>query len=99
MAKEAVPYPDLPETPANDPTVTRAMFWRAAWLRDLAQLEALQALMDRERRRKRVDLVTRDALSSAYVGIDKERRNSFRTLIEAGGLLFAWAPDEKGAAR
>jgi hypothetical protein len=74
------------------------MFWRAAWLRDLAQLQALQAVIDRERRRKRVDRVERDALSSAYVTMDKELRSSFRTLVEVGGLLFAWAPDAKGGA-
>jgi hypothetical protein len=95
MAKEAIPYPDLPDTPANDPSVTRAQFWRAAWLRDLAEAEAFQRVADAQRRLKRTDLITCYALSAAESALTGEAKKSLTTLIEAGGLLYAWAPDTK----
>lgn len=97
MAREAAPFPDLPDTPANDPRVTRAQFWRAAWLRDLAQLEAIQRLAAAQRRLKRTDRVTQIALSSAELTLAKETKQSLTTLIAAGGLLYAWAPDAKSS--
>jgi hypothetical protein len=99
MAKEAIPYPDLLETPANDPRVSRAQFWRAAWLRDLAEYQALVTLREKEYTRKRPDLVTQMALTAALGHAGHELRECFRTLVDAGGLLFAWAPDQKGGAQ
>lgn len=93
MAKEAILYPDLPNTPANDPSVTRTAFWRAAWLRDLAEHEALQRLMAKQYALKRPDHVTQMALVGALQHSAAELQHSFKTLVDAGGLLLAWAPD------
>jgi hypothetical protein len=95
MAKEAIPYPDLPDTPANDPSVTLAQFWRAAWLRDLAEAEAFQRLAAAQRGLKRTDRITARALFAAERALTEEAKKSLTTLIAAGGLLYAWAPDTK----
>jgi hypothetical protein len=99
MAKAAIPYPDLPETPAADPTVTRAMFWHAAWLRAVAEHAALDQLLSRQYALKRRDHATEIALINALRRSDEDVQTTFKTLVGAGGLLFAWAPDVKGGAR
>lgn len=88
MATQAVPYPDLPShtTPWND------LFWRAAWLRDLAEMEAMQRLTRRLRRLKGTDEITLMALYGAMHRAEKETKASLQALIAAGGLLYAWAP-------
>jgi hypothetical protein len=100
MAKEAIAYPELPKTPADDPTVTHAMFWRAAWLRDLAEHTALERLVAKLHGLKGTDYVTLRALYSALQHSEKEVKDSFRELVQYGGLLYAWVPDAKkgGAA-
>jgi hypothetical protein len=99
MAKDAIPYPDMPNTPAEDPSVTSAVFWRAAWLRDLAEREALERLARKQHALKRHDHVTNMALAGACCDAQRELEAAFAALVRHGGLLFAWAPDTKGAAR
>lgn len=98
MAKEAIPYPDLPER-ANDPTITRAMFWRAGWLRALAEQEIFERRVVNTGNWCRKPHPLQMALISARNHLRHDVSDAFNELRAAGGLLFAWAPDTKGGAR
>lgn len=87
----AMPYPELPK-----PGAGRAEFWRAAWLRDLAHLQALRSFLvssSHETWSKPLSM----AMAAAEVSLEREVEQSFPRLVEAGGLLYAWIP-EGGAA-
>jgi hypothetical protein len=88
-----LPYPDLPDSKA----VPSNVFWRAAWLRDLAELQALERLTQRAVFSKE-SLPLRCAIYGAIGAEEREVRESFKHLVEAGGLLYAWVPDAKGGA-
>jgi hypothetical protein len=89
----AIPYPDLPPTPYAAGT-PRAIFWRAAWLRDEAQAHALDAHWTHVRSTKAH--ANEPLMHALCVGLSKlqdEARVSLKTLIDAGGLLYAWIPE------
>ena len=94
----ALPYPELPPTPLDGGT-RREIFWRAAWLRDEAQAHALEWFL----RTASVEAVCgrhqalNSALIQSLIALEREAAKSLATLIDAGGLLYAWLP-EGGAA-
>lgn len=90
MAKEAIAYPELPESDS----CSSAVFWRAAWLRDIAELAALKRLASAQHRLKRPEHITMMALYGAINEKQRAATASLTHLIDAGGLLFAWTADE-----
>jgi hypothetical protein len=95
MAKEAIAYPELP----HDGTATRAEFWRAAWLRALAEQEIFDRRVVNAGSWSRKPRTLQMALISARDHMRARVFNAFNELRDAGGLLFAWVPDAKGGAR
>lgn len=90
-----IPYPDLPPVPSEGGTRPK-IFWRAAWLRDAAQHQALKGLAARKSFSKETDVLQRAVWASSTT-LQRETAKSLATLIECGGLLYAWLP-EGGAA-
>lgn len=87
----AIPYPDLPPTP-NSAGTRREIFWRAAWLRDQAELLALQRHVEKLPHPK-LSKPLRHALACADLALRKDAEESFAKLVNAGGLLYAWLPE------
>jgi hypothetical protein len=83
-----IPFPELPDLDL----VPRNVFWRAVWLRSLAELTALHRFIERRSTRKE-SLPLRYALYGAETALRQEVANDFKTLVESGGLLYAWVPD------
>lgn len=84
----AMPYPELPD----HQSVSSAVFWRAAWLRDLAEQEALDTFVLRPSH-KNWNKPLSMAMAGAQGHIEREVEQSFKRLVEAGGLLYAWVPE------
>jgi hypothetical protein len=83
----ALPFPELPDARATD----NALFWRAAWLRDVAKHAALRAFNAQMSQRKRpLANVLWCALYQAEDDARTTARTTLKTLIGAGGLLYAW---------
>lgn len=93
----AIHYPDLPEVPAySGGSVTSAEFWRAAYLRDVAELDALVDFVN-SAWELTMPAPLKNALTGAQAHAEKEVDRSLGKLICHGGLLYAWVP-EGGAA-
>jgi len=90
---DPIPFPELPEAGA----VSSALFWRAAWLRALAELTALQRFTQR-RSFSKESKPLRYALYGAEADLRREVANDLKSLVNCGGLLYAWAPDSQGGA-
>ena len=83
----ALPFPDLPDTPnASGGAVTSAMFWHAAFVRDLAMAAAGEAIA--AKLYTRGDRATDMFIHGAMAAARKELRESFANWIDAcGGLV------------
>jgi hypothetical protein len=83
-----LPYPELPD----HHTVSSAVFWRAAWLRDVAELNAL-----RRHTMTKAVLAASDPLRYALAGAESQAERDvtrcFENLVRCGGLPFAWVPE------
>lgn len=93
----ALPFPDLPAAH----TTPASLFWRAAWLRDVVEVQAFQEFLNSAAGRKTLGARKNAALANAmYASIGRledDARSSLNELVAAGGLLYAWLP-ESGAA-
>jgi len=86
----ALPFPDLPDAWAGD----NAVFWRAAWLRDVAKHAALCSHnLELSARKKQPPAALWHALYTAQENALKTVRSSLKALVDAGGLLYAWIPE------
>lgn len=85
-----IPYPELP---GSTPEV---LFWRAAWIRDLAQVQALEQLAA-QKSFQRMSPPLRSSIFVCIGHMQEEAKHSFEYLVALGGLLYAWLP-EGGAA-
>jgi hypothetical protein len=97
MAKEAIPYPDLPDL-LKEAAGPQYAFALAAYLRDLAELEALEHFTQR-RDFGRQSKPFRYAIFGATLRTRESAAKWLARVVEEGGLLYAWAPDAKGGAR
>lgn len=86
----AITYPELPEPG----TVSRPLFWRAAWMRSDAEATAFQQHTDAQYGLKKpVPHVLSMAFIQAAAALRKEEREALKSLVDVGGLLYAWLPE------
>lgn len=90
-----LPPPELPEEiPFDASDSMRAIFWRTAWLGDIHNAMELRKLSFK----LALDFTNRElrAMNAGALALHDEARASLRSLIAAGGLLYAWVPDVNG---
>jgi hypothetical protein len=86
----AIPFPELPDSDA----VPDVLFWRAAWLRAEAQLAAIHDHAIRVFSQRRTPEPLRWALAGAENNLRTAAEKSFERLVNTGGLLYAWIPED-----
>ena len=90
---EALPYPPLPRVPPSHPMP----YWHAAWLQANARLIALKTMIE-QLDWLSLPKVMQMSLVRARALLNDECERTQADLIACGGLLYAWTPEEGGAA-
>lgn len=83
----AIPFPDLPRSSELD-----SKYWRTAWIRGLAMGQAMTSFIGR-RSFARLPRAMRMACITSERLLQDDAKRDLRTLIETGGLLYAWIPE------
>jgi hypothetical protein len=88
----ALPNPELPDESAGD-----AQFWRAVWIGKCSELAAFNAVYANIKWGV-VPYILANGLIAAQTQMSERADEALTTLIDSGGLLYAWTPEEGGAA-